>query len=306
MRKMGLSFLTLVAIFGFIFSQEAKEEYLGQIPPEIESKLLQIGDYFNDEDNRKNSFNFAFSPDGTELFYSFVISRSETEGTIYGLRTFKYINGEWIGPETASFSGKFWDVDINFSPDGKYVFFASVRPQPNSSGGDIYYSIKIDDGWSEPIYTGTKVNTSYNEVYPSMSTKGNIFFQSTRPGYGSIDLYRAEWINGNFINVKNLGPNVNTENYEADASIAPDESYILFCSSRSEDGDFKQIYISFQIGDNLWTKAKKLGLEVNDGPAGSPTFSADGKYMFFRKKNGMHWISTKIIEDFNPKKLNKK
>ena len=43
--------------------------------------------------------------------------------------------------------------------------------------------------------------------------------------------------------------------------------------------------------------------EVNDGYAGAPTFSADGKYLFFRKKNGVNWISTKIIEDLKPKEL---
>ncbi|MCP4180701.1 MAG: hypothetical protein GY756_23320 [bacterium] len=304
MRKNILLIVILIITGYYAVSQEIKEKYLGQTPPGIKAKLLYISDFFEKEENRKRSFNFAFSPAGTEMFFSYVISRSETEGSLYGIRSFKFIDGKWIGPEPASFSNKFWDVDINFSPDGKYVFFASDRPQPNSVGGDIYYSVKTANGWSDPIYAGTEVNTSFNEVYPSVSKKNNLFFQSTRPGgYGLIDLYRAEWVNGNFINVKNLGPNINTDNYEADAVIAPDESYILFCSKRKQDGENKQIYISFQIGDNNWTKAKKLGKEVNDGYAGAPTLSTDGKYLFFRKKNGVNWISTKIIEDLKPNEL---
>jgi Tol biopolymer transport system component len=290
-----------------VFSQNTSEMYLGQTPPDSVAKLLIINDYFENEDNRKRSFNFAFSPDGNEMFFSYVKSRSKEEGSIYQIKTFKYENNEWKGPEIASFSSNMSDVDINYTPNGKYVFYASDRPQLNSVGNDIYYSVNLNNGWSESIYAGTDVNTIFNEVYPSVSAKGNLFFQSTRPGgHGSIDLYRAEWVNGNFINVRNLGSQINTEYYESDAVISPDESYILFCSQRKDDGNNRQIYISFQIGDNIWTKAKKLGLNVNNGFTGSPTFSADGKYLFFRKRNGPHWISTAFIEDLKPKKLNNK
>lgn len=183
------------------------------------------------------------------MFFSYVVSRSKTEGTLYEIRTFKFENNKWVGPKTASFSGKFWDVDINYSPDGKYVFFASERPVPETSQGGIFYLAKNENGWSEPIFTGNEVSTKYGEVYPSLSAKSNLFFRSRRPGgYGKDDLYRAEWKDNNFVNVKNLGPNVNTVYDESDAVIAPDESYILFCSLRPEDGNIRQIYISFQVG----------------------------------------------------------
>jgi len=298
MKKTGLSILLISVSLISALSQAKIEKYLGQIPPGDTAKQFNAGDYFENENNRKRSFNFAFSPDGKEVFFSYYKGTKEKPEPEYEIKTFKFVNNKWTEPKTASFSGKFWDVDINFSPDGKYVFFASDRPQPKVGNGDIYYSVKMESGWSEPIYAGIEVNSSGTEVYPSISVKNNLFFRSTRQGgYGADDLYRAEWIHGNFINVKNLGANINTQYGESNAVIAPDETYILFCSSRPADGNRQQIYISFQIGDNIWTKAKNLGPQINKGSAGAPTLSTDGKYLFFKKKTGVYWINTSFIDD---------
>ncbi|TXN38431.1 hypothetical protein FVB32_05975 [Flagellimonas hymeniacidonis] len=102
-----------------------------------------------------------------------------------------------------------------------------------------------------------------------------------------------------------MGANVNSSFGESNSVIAPDESYILFCTSRPESNSIQQIYISFQIGENIWTKASPLGAEVNtEARAGSPTLSPDAKYLFFKKAKkpyrGIYWISTKIFEKLKP------
>ncbi|WP_430968289.1 TolB family protein [Spongiimicrobium sp. 2-473A-2-J] len=306
MRK--AMFFILLLPFCSVDAQELKGDYLGQTPPGAQAKLFHGGGLVKHENKEKRSFNLAFSPDGKELFFSYYKATKEIPHPTYEIKTFKQVNGQWTGPETAPFSGKFSDVDINYSPDGNFIFFASDRPQPRSSGLDIYYAVKTGNGWSQPIYAGTEVNTPYGEVYPSVSTKRNLFFRSSRPGgFGEDDLYRAAWVNGNFIEVKNLGPNVNTKYGESNAVIAADERYILFCSARSADG-VEQIYVSFQTGDNVWTQAVALGPEVNTkAGAGAPTLSSDGKYLFFKKRaepvRGIYWISTEIIEAVRPKEI---
>ncbi|WP_420602458.1 hypothetical protein [Flagellimonas sp.] len=288
-------------------AQKSQLDYLGQTVPGLEAVLFHNGGLVEHPKGEKRSFNVSFSPDGKEMFFSYYKATKEKPDPTYEIKTFKQINGVWTGPKTASFSGQYSDVDINFSPDGDYIFFASDRPQPNSKGLDIYYSIKTENGWSEPIYAGTNVNTNYGEVYPSISKEKNLFFRSSRQGgYGNDDIYRAEWVNGNFVNVKNLGPNVNSVYGESNSVIAPDESYILFCTSRPEGGNIQQIYISFQIGENIWTKAVSVGQEINtEAGAGSPTLSPDAKYLFFKKtkepQRGIYWISTKIFDRLKPK-----
>ncbi len=306
MRKVLLSFLALITALCSLHSQEKTNNYLGQKPPGLKAELFSDGELVIHPKGERRSFNVSFSPDGKEMFFSYYKATKEKPEPTYEIKTFKQINDEWIGPKTASFSGKYSDVDINFSPDGNHIFFASDRPQPNSGGLDIYYAIKTKGGWSEPIHAGTDINTAEGEVYPSVSKKKNVFFRSSRPGgYGGDDLYRAEWVNGNFINVKNLGPNINSAFGESNSVIAPDESYILFCTSRPESNSIQQIYISFQIGENIWTKATPLGTEVNtEAGAGSPTLSPDAKYLFFKKAKkphrGIYWISTRILEKLNP------
>jgi len=51
MKKTILFILIWGLIFGSLLSQEVKEEYLGQIPPGIKPKQLQISDYFSIKDN---------------------------------------------------------------------------------------------------------------------------------------------------------------------------------------------------------------------------------------------------------------
>ncbi|UJH67518.1 hypothetical protein [Allomuricauda sp. SCSIO 65647] len=309
MTKPLLSFLVPMVMLCHLHSQVKKDNYFGQKPPGLKAELFHDGKLVLHPKGENRSFNVSFSPDGKEMFFSYYKATEKNPDPTYEIKTFKLVNGKWIGPVTASFSGKYSDVDINFSPDGNYVFFASDRPQPNSAGLDIYYAIKTEGGWSEPMYAGTDINTNEGEVYPSVSKNRNVFFRSTRPGgYGDDDLYRAEWVNGNFINVKNLGPNVNSVYGESNSVIAPDESYILFCTSRPENDNIQQIYISFQIGENIWTKATPVGAEVNTKAGSSaPTLTADGKYLFFKKVKepyrGIYWISTEIFEKLRP--LNK-
>ncbi len=284
-----------------------KGKYLGQKPPRLKAVKFNEGVLFGD----KNSFNVSFSPDGKELFFSHYKGTPERPHPEYEVRYFRQVDGVWYGPEIAFFSGKYSDVDVTFSPDGKKLFFTSDRPHPKSADMDIYYLEKKENEWSQPIYAGTEVNTVHNEVHAVLSAKGTLFFASNRPGgFGDKDLYRAEWIEGKFTNVTNLGPEVNSEYLDSDCFVAQDESYIVFDTIRPEDGGQPQIYVSFQTGDNTWTKAVSLGETVNTKEGSSaPTLSPDGKYLFFKRRQGkdrgIHWISTEIIEDLKKTILKK-
>ena len=276
-----------------------KGRYLGQKPPGLKSVKFNKGVLIGD----KKSFNVSFSPDMKELFFSHYKGTPERPHPEYEVRYFRQVEGVWYGPEIAFFSGKYSDVDVTFSPDGKKLFFTSDRPHPKSADMDIYYIEKKKNTWSQPVYAGTEVNTVHNEVHAVLSEKGNLFFASNRPGgFGDKDLYRAEWVEGRFTNVTNLGPEVNSEYLDSDCFVAQDESCVIFDTMRPEDGGQPQIYVSFQTGDNTWTKAVSLGETVNtkDGSS-APTLSPDGKYLFFKRRQGedrgIHWVSTEIIEN---------
>lgn len=284
-----------------------KGDYLGKRPPGIIAEEFDSGRITGD----MKSFNFSFSPDGDELFFSYNKSTEENPHAGYEIKNMKRTDNIWSAPETAFFSGKHSDVDITFSPDGTKLFFASERS--NNDTTDIYYLEKTEKGWSEPKIVEGEVNSDDgDEIHPCLSNKGNLFYRSTKPGgFGGNDLYKAEYVDGKFINERNLGPNINTEHMETDCFIAHDESFILFNTRRPEDDNKFMIYISFQLEEDKWSKAVPLGEEVASiyGAMGS-TLSPDGKYLFFSSRRGdtraKYWISTEIFEKYRPEELKKK
>ncbi|MCK5206935.1 MAG: PD40 domain-containing protein [Cyclobacteriaceae bacterium] len=62
-------------------------------------------------------------------------------------------------------------------------------------GYDLYYSIKINNGWSEPVNFGANINSEFDEYRPiiipvGVSTNNLMIFSSNRPGgLGGFDLY---------------------------------------------------------------------------------------------------------------------
>jgi hypothetical protein len=66
-----------------------------------------------------------------------------------------------LPPKTAEFSGKFSDKDPFIAPDGKRIFFASVRPngRGEKNNFDIWFVEKTSDGWGEAKNLGTIVNS---------------------------------------------------------------------------------------------------------------------------------------------------
>ncbi len=312
-RWLGVS-LALLAVVGLPgCSGSPREEsvsggsdYLGEPPPGRAPVRFAGGSLVSHPLGEKRSFNLAFSPDGDVLFFSYYKATEQTPVPHYEIRVFERDEGVWRGPETASFSGTYSDVDINFSPDGDELFFASNRRRPELPTLEIYSMVRTASGWSEPRHAGFEVNSGEGEVYPSLSRKGNLFFRSSREGgFSDSDLYRAERVDGVFTNVRNLGPEVNSEYGQSNCVIAADESYIVFVTSRPDMPGVQQLFVSFQIGYNEWTTAVSVGSEVNtpDG-AGAPTLSPDGRFLFFKRQEepnrGLYWVSTELIEDLRP------
>jgi Tol biopolymer transport system component len=84
------------------------------------------------------------------------------------------------------------EAAVSIRHDGKEMFFWSNRAG-GSGGPDIWTSIRSDvhSPWSTPVNAGPALNSSANEVTPSLSFDGlTMVFASTRAGgLGGNDLY---------------------------------------------------------------------------------------------------------------------
>jgi len=245
-----------------------------------QAKLFAEGVINTDADE----YGLAFTPDGKTLYFTRRVNRRDSE-FIYVSRS---ENGKWSAPELAPFSGRYFDKEPFVAPDGKRIFFASLRPvdgvEPkNHRDFNIWFVEKTASGWSEPKHVGAAINSPAYENYPSVAANGTLYFAGEREGgKGGNDLYRARLVNGKYEQVERLDE-LNTPHVDADPYIAPDESYLIFCSDRSGGSGSGDLYISFNR-NGRWTEPKNLGAAINTPDFEyTPLISPDGKRLFFSR-----------------------
>jgi len=119
------------------------------------------------------------------------------------------------------------------------VFIFSADSYNTRGVEDIYVSLKKEDKWTEPINLGSAVNSSFQELAPSMSADGKtIFFASNgRNGFGGFDIYQStrldeSWTLGRLR--QNMQPPLNTEAREL--FYRPGKKLNLFTTTRNSDG----------------------------------------------------------------------
>jgi len=224
----------------------------------------------------------ALSPDGKSFFFTLRYTRG-----MAGIAYSQKVDGQWSEPRIAEFSGKYYDIEPVFHPDGKRLFFVSNRPvhDGESSGDfDIWYVTRRADGWSDPAHLGKPVNQEGNEFYPSFTNDGSIYFTAQRdPTRGGEDLYMCEYQDGRFLPPTNLGDSINTNKGEYNGFVSPDGSFIIYTSEGMGEGHGNEdLYIAFKTRKGHWRKAINMGGQVNSTAFEyCPSLSADGKFLFF-------------------------
>ncbi len=242
-------FLFIILLTQVVFAQE----------PEI-----FLPELFN---NLPNVRDLSINQNGDELYFTV-----ESYGKEYSFIAFsKKIKGEWTSPEAVSFSGQHKDLEPFLSPDGLKLFFASNRRNSISSeikkDMDIWYVTRntLVDNWSRPKSVGSIINTSTDEFYPSVTSKGDLFFTATyENSKGKEDIYVSRFINNNYTKPTSLSNNVNSAKYEFNAFVSPDESFIIFTSyGRKDDIGRGDLYISKKDRKNNWLPAEHLQKGIN-------------------------------------------
>ena len=272
--------------------------YFGQKPPGMTAEIFAPGIVSTEH----GEFCSVFSPDGNEFYWSL-------SGAPYpAIVVMRQNNGRWSKPEIVPFSGKCLDYDMAFTPDGKQLFFCSRRPLdgngPPTDHTDFWFVERQGAGWSEPRHLDGPVNSKAQEYYPIFAQNGTLYLSSTRPGgHGGGDIYRTRFENGAFLEPKNLGVPINTENGEGDLFIAADESYIIVtCYGRSDAIGSGDLYISFRRENGSWSSMKNMGPSINSAAnEHCPMLSPDGKYLFFSSGRSRYSNYSKEAITYNEK-----
>jgi Tol biopolymer transport system component len=269
---------------------------LGQKPPTLTPEVFAPG-LISKKD--RSEFGSVFNKEATEFYYGVDVNgRSE-------IRYTKLQGVTWGKPQTLLSHDKYSCNDPFLSPDGNRLYFISNKALLGDGvkeDYDIWYIKREGNRWNpKMINAGPNINSKKNEYYCSFSNNGNLYFASNlltaenKPH--DFNIYVSKFVNGSYQKAIPLTDLINTKAYEADVFVAPDESYIIFCSIRKEGFGKGDLYICFKDNGGNWSKAKNMGALVNtEGHELCPFVSKDGEYFFFTSNQDIYWMETRIID----------
>lgn len=275
--------------------------YLGQPAPGTEPRLFAPG--IIPVDGFQHCFP-AFSPDGREVFWMHVFFENDKpRGEI---RFMKEIDGRWVGPDVAPFSGEFNDHAPVFSGDGTRLYFASSRPGATGPGKNLWYVERANNGWGEPRPLGSPPNTELGATQPTFTRDGTVYFVGRcDSAQWNSGIYRSRLVNGQYQEPELLGPPIWTPEANTYPYIAPDESFLIFGSSRpgarSTETD---LYISFRDSNDVWSEPVQMDKLINNGMSVSFSFvTHDGKFLFFDRFDSdgtdkFYWVDASVIDQY--------
>jgi hypothetical protein len=221
-----------------------------------------------------------------------IFSAQSVMGDISSLVYVKKLDGHWSKPVVALFSGQFFDIEPFFSEDGLTLYFVSNRPLESSSNEtkdfDIWYVTRtsLDGEWSIPKNIGSPINTKMDEFYPVVTESKNLYFTLDNTELNQKDdIYVSKFVNGIYTEPERLDDNINSNGYEINAFVSPDESFMIYtCYNRADGQGSGDLYISYRNGKS-WAPAKNMGADINsDKMDYCPFVDINTKTLYFTSK----------------------
>lgn len=135
------------------------------------------------------------------------------------------------------------ETEFSMSSDEKYLVMGLVRRVSESFGDkDLYVSFKTgDNSYSKPINLGAVINTAGNEGSPFLAADNKtLYFNSNgHPGYGDMDIFVTTRLDDTWTNWTtpvNLGPLINSPQFDGYISIPASGEFAYFSSAKNSMG----------------------------------------------------------------------
>ncbi|MFL2566990.1 MAG: OmpA family protein [Schleiferiaceae bacterium] len=173
----------------------------------------------------------------------------------------------------------------SISGDNSSLYFTGRNVSGGSIDENIYKIERLtEDSWTLPKMVPGEINTYQNEGAVSVQgdEKRMVFAACNRVnGFGSCDIFMSEYFNGSWSSAKNIGPKINTPQWETQPCLSSDGQYLFFVRDSRKPGSNSNIWMSRWNGSS-WSMAKQLPGPINgSGDEFSPFLHADGKTLYF-------------------------
>ncbi len=199
------------------------------------SQSVKLGPAVNMTDH--SEWDPSISSDGSELYFS--RGPEKTNHDLY-VTTRETTNDEWstavsLG-ETINSSAE--DGYPCISADGLSLYFSSDRAG-GEGGRDLYVTTRLtkNEDWTEPINLGSTINSSSNDIAPSITSDGlTLIFSSQRPGkysnYYDLWMTKRRTTSDPWEEPINLGPIINTDDVDYAGISSDGRTLYLSCWNR--------------------------------------------------------------------------
>lgn len=124
-----------------------------------------------------------------------------------------------------------------------------VSDMPGSLGEtDLFYSVKRNGSWSEPVNMGNQINTPQREMFPFITDEGTLIFSSDgHGGAGNLDLFYTKFSPSENEEVKTFTGDMNSTEDDFGLIIDSDMRFGYFASNREGGvGDDDIYYVKLQ------------------------------------------------------------
>lgn len=156
--------------------------------------------------------------------------------------SYKTENG-WSVPKDIYIDNYYNDnrfAEMCLDPSG-LVLIMAIQRRDGYGDKDLYVSFKRDNGtFSRPVNCGPQLNTLGSEMSPFMAADGQTLYFATdgRRGYGNVDIWMTRRLDDTYTNWSepmNLGPVVNSADWDAYYTVPANGEYAYLCAVNGKD-----------------------------------------------------------------------
>lgn len=220
---------------------------------------MQQLDKFSDELNAKYNYGpLCFNKKGDVVY--FTRNNLTPNNGRYNLEICeaRLENGKWGKIMVMPFVQKNYDFyHPALNAEESRLYFCSNMPGGHGKSDIYYVSLLTDYDKSLPINLDDKVNTSGNELFPTIHGDTLFFSSDGHPGLGGLDIYSTQLKRGNWKTPVNLGYPVNTSFDDFGIIYNESKTKGLFSSNRFGTDDiysFEKNNFAVTLAGNVLNK----------------------------------------------------